>query len=57
MPEIVPVAASIVRPVGSSGDTENDAAEPSADAVFGAMARFANGEARDWVEIVNEVEI
>ncbi|MEL7519015.1 MAG: RNA-binding protein, partial [Pseudomonadota bacterium] len=27
------------------------------DAVFGAMARFANGEARDWVEIVNEVEI
>ncbi len=27
------------------------------DAVFGAMARFANGEARDWVEIVNEVEV
>lgn len=27
------------------------------DAVFGAMARFANGKARDWVEIVNEVEI
>lgn len=27
------------------------------DAVFDAMARFANGEARDWVEIVNEVEI
>ena len=27
------------------------------DAVFGAMARFANGEAKDWVEIVDEVEI
>ncbi|WP_379552276.1 vWA domain-containing protein [Qipengyuania sp. DGS5-3] len=27
------------------------------DAVFGAMARFANGNARDWTEIVNEVEI
>jgi len=27
------------------------------DAVFDAMARFANGEAEDWVEIVNEVEI
>jgi 60 kDa SS-A/Ro ribonucleoprotein len=27
------------------------------DAVFDAMARFANGEARDWVEIVNEVEV
>ncbi|MFL0357475.1 VWA domain-containing protein [Erythrobacter sp. GH1-10] len=27
------------------------------DAVFGAMARFANGEARDWVEIVDEVEL
>ena len=27
------------------------------DAVFDAMARFANNEARDWVEIVNEVEI
>ncbi len=27
------------------------------DAVFGAMARFANGEARDWTEIVNEVEV
>jgi len=27
------------------------------DAVFDAMARFANGEAQDWVEIVNEVEI
>lgn len=27
------------------------------DAVFDAMARFANGQARDWVEIVNEVEI
>lgn len=26
------------------------------DAVFDTMARFANGEARDWVEIVNEVE-
>ena len=27
------------------------------DAVFDAMARFANDEAKDWVEIVNEVEI
>ena len=27
------------------------------DAVFDAMARFANGEAKDWVEIVNEVEV
>ena len=27
------------------------------DAVFDAMARFANGDAQDWVEIVNEVEI
>ena len=27
------------------------------DAVFDAMARFANDEARDWVEIVNEVEL
>ena len=27
------------------------------DAVFDAMARFANNEARDWVEIVNEVEL
>ncbi|MXP29111.1 RNA-binding protein [Porphyrobacter algicida] len=27
------------------------------DAVFDAMARFANGDAKDWVEIVNEVEI
>lgn len=27
------------------------------DAVFDTMARFANRTARDWVEIVNEVEI
>lgn len=27
------------------------------DAVFDTMARFANGEARDWVEVVNEVEL
>jgi len=27
------------------------------DAVFDTMARFANGDAQDWVEIVNEVEI
>ncbi len=27
------------------------------DAVFDAMACFANGQARDWVEIVNEVEV
>ena len=27
------------------------------DAVFDAMARFANNGARDWVEIVNEVEL
>ncbi len=27
------------------------------DAVFGAMARFASGETRDWVEIVNETEV
>jgi 60 kDa SS-A/Ro ribonucleoprotein len=27
------------------------------DAVFDAMARFANGEARDWVELVNETEV
>jgi 60 kDa SS-A/Ro ribonucleoprotein len=27
------------------------------DAVFDAMARFANGDAKDWVEIVNEVEV
>jgi 60 kDa SS-A/Ro ribonucleoprotein len=27
------------------------------DAVFDAMARFASGETRDWVEIVNEVEV
>jgi 60 kDa SS-A/Ro ribonucleoprotein len=27
------------------------------DAVFEAMVRFANGDARDWVEIVNEVEV
>ena len=27
------------------------------DAVFGAMARFAAGETRDWIQIVNEVEV
>lgn len=27
------------------------------DAVFDAMARFAAGETRDWVEIVNETEV
>ncbi|MBV7265162.1 vWA domain-containing protein [Erythrobacter ani] len=27
------------------------------DPVFDAMARFANGDAKDWVEIVNEVEV
>jgi 60 kDa SS-A/Ro ribonucleoprotein len=27
------------------------------DAVFDAMARFASGETRDWVEIVNQVEV
>ena len=27
------------------------------DAVFDAMARFADNGARDWVEIVNEVEL
>lgn len=27
------------------------------DAVFDAMARFAKGETRDWVELVNEVEV
>jgi 60 kDa SS-A/Ro ribonucleoprotein len=27
------------------------------DAVFDAMARFASGQARNWVELVNEVEI
>lgn len=27
------------------------------DAVFDTMARYANGNARNWVEIVNEVEI
>lgn len=27
------------------------------DAVFEAMARFASGETRDWVEIVNETEV
>ena len=27
------------------------------DAVFDAMARFASGAARDWIEIVNEVEV
>lgn len=27
------------------------------DAVFDAMARFASGETRDWVEIVNEAEV
>ncbi|KTE07059.1 vWA domain-containing protein [Sphingopyxis sp. H115] len=27
------------------------------DAVFDAMARFATGETRDWVEIVNETEV
>lgn len=27
------------------------------DAVFDAMARFAKGETRDWVEIVNQVEV
>jgi 60 kDa SS-A/Ro ribonucleoprotein len=27
------------------------------DAVFDAMARFASGQARDWVEIVNETEV
>ncbi|HEV2599028.1 RNA-binding protein [Sphingopyxis sp.] len=27
------------------------------DAVFDAMARFASGETRDWVEIVNETEV
>lgn len=27
------------------------------DAVFDTMARFANGTARDWVEVVNEVEV
>jgi 60 kDa SS-A/Ro ribonucleoprotein len=27
------------------------------DTVFDAMARFAKGETRDWVEIVNQVEV
>jgi 60 kDa SS-A/Ro ribonucleoprotein len=27
------------------------------DAVFDAMARFASGETRDWVEIVSQVEV
>ena len=27
------------------------------DAVFGAIARFASGQTRDWVEIVNETEV
>ena len=27
------------------------------DAVFDAMSRFADNGARDWVEIVNEVEL
>lgn len=27
------------------------------DAVFDAMARFASGQARDWVELVNETEV
>ena len=27
------------------------------DAVFDAMARFAKGETRDWVEIVNQTEV
>ncbi|QFT78529.1 VWA domain-containing protein [Erythrobacter sp. THAF29] len=27
------------------------------DAVFGAMARFTNGEARDWVEIIGQVKL
>lgn len=27
------------------------------DAVFDAMARFASGETRDWVQIVNETEV
>lgn len=27
------------------------------DAVFDAMARFAKGETRDWVEIINQVEV
>lgn len=27
------------------------------DAVFDAMARFAKGDARDWIEIINEVEV
>lgn len=27
------------------------------DAVFDAMARFAKGETRDWVEIVQNVEV
>jgi 60 kDa SS-A/Ro ribonucleoprotein len=27
------------------------------DAVFDTMARFANGTARDWTQVVNEVEI
>jgi 60 kDa SS-A/Ro ribonucleoprotein len=27
------------------------------DAVFDAMARFASGETRDWVEIVNATEV
>ncbi|MEM6858442.1 MAG: VWA domain-containing protein [Pseudomonadota bacterium] len=27
------------------------------DAVFGAMARFANGEAKDWTQIIDEVEL
>ncbi|MDB5706807.1 MAG: RNA-binding protein [Sphingomonas bacterium] len=27
------------------------------DAVFDTIARFANGEARDWVSVVNETEV
>ncbi len=27
------------------------------DAVFDTMARFANGQARDWVEVVSEVAV
>jgi 60 kDa SS-A/Ro ribonucleoprotein len=27
------------------------------DAVFDTISRFANGQARDWVELVNETEV
>ena len=53
-----------IQPYGSTQAPDSSGARADimniggfTDAVFDAMARFAAGETRDWVEIVNQVEV